>query len=136
MPTKAETAYPRLKNYVTSRELTEIYTPTQQELALASQYTKKGATKLGFLVLLKTFQRLGYFVSPDIVPVAIVSHIIKCTQLSVLPSCLTSYEQSKTRKRHIALIREFLSIKEYIQAGNTIEKEILGALSPYLTKHN
>lgn len=50
VPTKAETAYPRLKNYVTSRELTEIYTPTQQELALASQYTKKGATKLGFLV--------------------------------------------------------------------------------------
>ena len=113
MPTKAETAYPRLKNYVTSRELTEIYTPTQQELALASQYTKKGATKLGFLVLLKTFQRLGYFVSPDIVPVAIVSHIIKCTQLSVLPSCLTSYEQSKTRKRHIALIRDFLSIQSY-----------------------
>ncbi len=39
MPTKAETAYPRLKNYVTSRELTKIYTPTQQELALANQYT-------------------------------------------------------------------------------------------------
>jgi TnpA family transposase len=113
VPTKAETAYPRLKNYVTSRELIEIYTPTQQELALANQYTKKGATKLGFLVLLKTFQRLGYFVSPDIVPSAIVSHIIKCTQLSVLPSCLTSYEQSKTRKRHIALIREFQSVTSY-----------------------
>ncbi len=26
-------------------------------------------------------------------------------------------------------------LQEYIQAGNTIEKEILGALSPYLTKH-
>jgi hypothetical protein len=53
VPTKAETAYPRFKNYVTSRELIEIYTPTQQELALANQYTKKGATKLGFLVLLQ-----------------------------------------------------------------------------------
>ena len=113
MPTKAETAYPRLKNYVTSRELTEIYTPTQQELALADRYTKKGATKLGFLVLLKTFQRLGYFVSSALVPNAIVSHIIQCAQLSVLPSCLSSYEQSKTRKRHITLIREFLSIKPY-----------------------
>jgi Domain of unknown function (DUF4158) len=113
VPTKAETAYPRLKNYVTSRELTEIYTPTQQELNLANQHTKRGATKLGFLVLLKTFQRLGYFVSSDLVPNAIVSHIIKCAQLSVLPSCLSSYEQSKTRKRHITLIREFLSIKPY-----------------------
>ncbi|NJL51779.1 MAG: DUF4158 domain-containing protein [Hydrococcus sp. SU_1_0] len=112
-PTKAETAYPRLKNYVTSRELTEIYTPTQQELALANQHTKKGVTKLGFLVLLKTFQRLGYFVDSDGISSAIVSHIIKCAQLSVLPSCLTSYEQSKTKKRHIALIREFLSIKSY-----------------------
>ena len=113
MPTKAETAYPRLKNSVTSQELTEIYTPTQQELALANQYTKKGATKLGFLVLLKTFQRLGYFVDSNTVPSAIVSHIIQCTQLLVLPSCLRSYEQSKTRKRHISLIREFLSIKPY-----------------------
>jgi Domain of unknown function (DUF4158) len=113
VPTRAETAYPRLKNYVTSRELIEIYTPTQQELALANQYTKKEATKLGFLVLLKTFQRLGYFVDSNIVPSAIVSHIIKCTQLLVLPSCLTSYEQSKTRKRHIALIREFQSVTSY-----------------------
>lgn len=113
MPTKAETAYPRLKNYVTSQELTEIYTPTRQELALANQYTKKGATKLGFLVKLKTFQRLGYFVDSEAVPMAVVKHIIKCAQLSVLPSCLSSYEQSKTRKRHIALIREFLSIKPY-----------------------
>lgn len=26
-------------------------------------------------------------------------------------------------------------LQDYIQAGNTIEEEILGALSPYLTKH-
>jgi hypothetical protein len=113
VPTKAETAYPRLKNYVTSRELTEIYTPTQQELALASRYTKKGATLLGFLVKLKTFQRLGYFVGSEAVPASIISHIIQCAQLSVNRSCLTSYEQSKTKKRHIALIREFLSIQPY-----------------------
>ena len=126
MPTKAETAYPRLKNYVTSRELTEIYTPTQQELDLANQHTKKGATKLGFLVLLKTFQRLGYFVSSEIVPSAIVSHIIQCAQLSVLSSCLSSYEQSKTRKRHITLIREFLSIKPYEAEARKIVVRSMG----------
>ncbi len=37
MPTVAETAYPRLKNQVTSRELIEIYTPTSAELKLAKQ---------------------------------------------------------------------------------------------------
>lgn len=113
MPTIVETAYPRLKNYVTSRELSEIYTPTQQELNLANQYTKKGATKLGFLVLLKTFQRLGYFSSSDAVPTTIIKHIIKYAQLSVLPDSLNDYEQSKTRKRHITLIRDYLGIKSY-----------------------
>jgi Domain of unknown function (DUF4158) len=93
-------------------DLKEVYNNS----LTANQYTKKGATKLGFLVLLKTFQRLGYFVDSNIVPSAIVSHIIKCTQLSVLPSCLTSYEQSKTRKRHIALIREFQSVTSYFEA--------------------
>jgi hypothetical protein len=32
-------------------------------------------------VALKTFQRLGYFVNSNIVPSAIVDHIIKCVQL-------------------------------------------------------
>jgi hypothetical protein len=134
VPTKAETAYPRLKNYVTSRELTEIYTPTQEELTLANQYTKKGATKLGFLVLLKTFQRLGYFVDSNIVPSAIVSHIIKCTQLSVLPSSLTSYEQSKTRKRHIALIREFQSVTFYGAKARRVVIKSMGQAA--LTKND
>jgi hypothetical protein len=40
VPTVAETAYPRLKNQIREKELTEIYTPTLEELSLASQYTK------------------------------------------------------------------------------------------------
>ncbi len=126
MPTRAETAYPRLKNYVTSRELNEIYTPTQQELNLANQYTKKGVTKLGFLVLLKTFQRLGYFVSSDTVPTSIVKHIIKCAQLSLSSDSLTSYEKSKTRKRHITLIRDYLGIKSY---GASARKIVVTSMS-------
>ncbi len=126
MPTRAETAYPRLKNYVTSRELNDIYTPTQQEINLANQYTKKGVTKLGFLVKLKTFQRLGYFVSSDTVPKTIVKHIIKCVQLSLSPDSLTSYETSKTRKRHIALIRDYLGIKSY---GASARKIVVTSMS-------
>ena len=76
MPTVAETAYPRLKNQIREKELTEIYTPTLEELNLASQHTRKGATKLGFLVILKTFQRLGYFVAPTTVPNAIASSLV------------------------------------------------------------
>lgn len=81
MPTVAETAYPRLKNQIREKELIEIYTPTQEELNLANAYTRKGVTKLGFLVLLKTFQKLGYFVSPTTVPQRIIQHISQCATL-------------------------------------------------------
>ena len=56
MPTVAETAYPRLKNQVREKELTKIYTPTPEELNLASQHTRKRATKLGFLYYSKPFK--------------------------------------------------------------------------------
>ena len=113
MPTVAETAYPRLKNQIREKELTEIYTPTPEELNLASLHTRKGATKLGFLVLLKTFQRLGYFVAPTTVPSAIVKHIAQSAALACPPDALNNYETSWTRWRHITLIRKHLSINPY-----------------------
>ncbi|MEO1669282.1 MAG: Tn3 family transposase [Cyanobacteria bacterium J06631_2] len=113
MPTVAETAYPRLKNQIREKELTEIYTPTLEELNLASQYTRKGATKLGFLVLLKTFQRLGYFVAPTTIPNAIVKHIAHSAALACPPNVLKSYDTSGTRWRHITIIRDYLSINPY-----------------------
>ena len=62
MPTLQETAYPRLKSHVSARDLAAIYTPTADELALAAQATRGAVAYLGFLILFKTFQRLGYFV--------------------------------------------------------------------------
>ncbi len=100
MPTCAETAYPRLKNQIREKELREIYTPTREELNLASQHTRKGLTQLGFLILLKTFQRLGYFVSPNNVPSAIVNHIAQETGLAYYLDVLGNYETSRTRWRH------------------------------------
>ena len=128
MPTCAETAYPRLKNQIREKELTEIYTPTREELNLASQYTRKSSTQLGFLVLLKTFQRLGYFVAPSIVPEAIVKHISRCAALDCPVSVLPSYEASGTRWRHITLIRKYLSINPYdAEARRIIVKSMADA---------
>ena len=128
MPTVAETAYPRLKNQIREKELTEIYTPTLEELNLASQHTRKGATKLGFLVLLKTFQRLGYFVAPTIIPSAIVKHIAHSAALACPPNVLKSYDTSGTRWRHIIIIRDYLSINPYqAQARRLIVKSMAEA---------
>ena len=134
MPTCAETAYPRLKNQIRAKELTEIYTPTREELNLASQHTRKGATKLGFLVLLKTFQRLGYFVAPSTVPQGIVKHIANCAGLDCPTSVLLSYETSWTRWRHLTLIRKHLSINPYdAEARRIIVKSMAEAAR---TKHD
>jgi Domain of unknown function (DUF4158) len=60
LPTIHDTAYPRLKSSVSEKELNEIYTPTADEFDLAHSLSHSTAMRIGFLVLLKTFQRLGY----------------------------------------------------------------------------
>ena len=71
MPTESETAYPRFKSVVTDRELREVYTPTPDECELARQHTTGSVAQVAFLILLKTFQRLGYAVSLTAVPVGV-----------------------------------------------------------------
>lgn len=60
MPTIHDTAYPRLKSSFSEKELNEIYTPTAEEFDLVHSLTRSTALRIAFLVLLKTFQRLGY----------------------------------------------------------------------------
>ena len=75
MPTVHETAYPRLKSSVSRRELIDLYTPTQAEVELATRVSKGEPARLGFLILLKTFQRLGYFIALRDVPRSIIENI-------------------------------------------------------------
>ena len=75
MPSIHDTAYPRLKASIPARDLTDIYTPTHEEQALAATLTPNRTGQVGFLILLKTFQRLGYFVPVYTVPPSIVEHI-------------------------------------------------------------
>src|SRR5215468_387806 len=105
MPRLHETAYPRLKTAVTEEELHEIYTPTAEELAFATDQTKSAPARVGLLVLLKTFQRLGYFVTLSEVPRRIVAHITTCAGLPAIPEGLDTYDTSHSRSRHLHLIR-------------------------------
>ena len=56
------TAYPRFKRVLSAKDLEEVYTPTPQERFLALRSTKGTVAEVGFLVLLKTYQRLGRFI--------------------------------------------------------------------------
>jgi hypothetical protein len=55
------TAYPCFKPQPTPKELTELYTPTTEEIAFAQAQVASKAGLFRLLILLKAFQRLGYF---------------------------------------------------------------------------
>src|SRR5271169_6131721 len=104
MPTIHETAYPRLKSNPSPRELAATYTPTNDEIALADRVAQRSTPHLGFLILLKTFQRLGYFVLIRDVPVSIVEHIAHDQGFLNIPAGLAEYDDSGTRRRHVPMI--------------------------------
>lgn len=113
MPSISETAYPRLKGSLTELELSEIYTPTLSEMTFAKRATKSREAQVGFLIALKTFQRLGYSVLIDDIPIAIIQHIVSCCQLNVTSTELEKYYSSSTRRRHVATIRDHLGIQAW-----------------------
>lgn len=55
------TAYPRFGRVVSGRELTDSFTPTDAEAEWARGRTQDQQHQLVLAVLLKSYQRLGYF---------------------------------------------------------------------------
>lgn len=125
-----DTAYPHLRRNPSPKELTTLYTPTLDELELSHRVTRRPVTRLSFLVLLKTFQRLGYGIALSSVPASIIRHVVTSAQLRVTQYDLCEYDLSKARKRHLLIIREYLQIAPFNQTAHTamveaIEKAVL-----------
>jgi Domain of unknown function (DUF4158) len=68
-----------MKSAPSARELADVYTPNFVELVWAEKRTRESAPRVGLLALLKTFQRLGYFVSLPEVPRPILEHGVAAT---------------------------------------------------------
>ena len=100
MPSVHETAYPRLKASVSPQDLSDVFTPTTEEIAFAHRTARGSTAKRCLLVLLKTFQRLGYFTPLRDVPVAIREHIARSVPGQILAFDPGSYDESGTRRRH------------------------------------
>src|SRR5437762_641629 len=107
------TAYPRFKRILTAKDLAEVYTPTPQERFLAHRSTKGSVAELGFLVLLKTYQRLGRFIPMSEVPVSILDHIAKLLDPQLHAADLDTYDTSGTRQRHLPLLRAAQQLTPY-----------------------
>lgn len=105
-----QTAYPRLKSNPSIEDLVTVYTPSEEEIELMSSYSQRPIARLGFMILLKTFQRLGYFVLVSDVPEKIVNHIMECLESEFKTEKLDTYDTSGARQRHLKIIRDYLGI--------------------------
>jgi TnpA family transposase len=130
LPSAHDTAYPRLKSSLSEKELNEIYTPTAEEFDLAHSVAHNTAMRIAFLVLLKTFQRLGYFLPLHKVPRQIAEHISLIYGVHYGAMEWEAYDGSGSRHRHIARIREHLAVKSFDERGQKILSTIIqqGAL--------
>lgn len=111
------TAYPRFKQFPDAKELAELYTPTSEEIKLAKSKTKSHDGFLSFIVMLKSFQRLGYFPHPELVPIAVIRHLRSClnlhTWVKAIPRERQRYSYQKT-------IRDYLGVKQYDKLAQKI----------------
>lgn len=120
-----DTAYPRFKPSLSLRELQRYYPPTDPELDYCAQHTRDGGQRLGFLVLLKTFQRLGYFIRADVVPDAILDHVAQCVGIDQPKQVLAGYDGSRNRQKHCRWIRAYLQVKSFASGGQSVLQQAL-----------
>ncbi len=112
-----ETAYPRIRSSITETEMVEIYTPEKDELAFVNKNAKTPSTKLGLLLLLKFFQRLGYFPDFNDIPFQVIEYIAIAAGFKNIKSNIKSYTKTKARKTHMEIIRNYMSINSYRKGG-------------------
>jgi TnpA family transposase len=91
------------------KELREIYTPTSTDIAFVATTARGPAQKFGLMILLKVYQRLGYFPKPETIPGAIIGHIRAVMKLpaDLVPDIASNH----TLYRYYAAIREHLEIQ-------------------------
>jgi TnpA family transposase len=120
MLSSADTAYPLLKADPSARELDELFTPNLFELTFAESQTRQPTLCLGLLLLLKTFQRLGYFVQIGDIPLCIVQHISRAAGFPEIPEGLYTYDSGSARGQHMTLVRSYLGVKAFDRAANKV----------------
>ncbi len=74
-------------------------------------------------MLLKTYQRLGYFVTSDQVANMIIEHIAASLAEPCDRGNLCKYDGSQARRKHLSAVRQFLEVKPFDEQGKTLMRE-------------
>ena len=118
------TAYPYFKPIPSPEELSELYTPSAAELELAHEKVRLAPSRLSFLVLLKSFQRLGYFPKPDAIPEAVILHIRDFLHLE---DSIPGIAPEASRYRYYRHIRRYLNVKRYSSVAKQVATKAIEA---------
>jgi TnpA family transposase len=129
MTTIERTAYPTFKASLNSTELEAFYTPSAAEVAFAQAEARTRSGQLSMLVLLKAFQRLGYFPIAAAIPISIIQHLRVYLQWHDFISAVPS---RRSLRRYHAAIRRYLAVKPYDQPAQAFLAAHLAAIA--LTK--
>ncbi|MBC7500074.1 MAG: DUF4158 domain-containing protein [Herminiimonas sp.] len=121
----SDTAYPRFKSRLSPVELERFYTLTDAERIFCEAATRSDTTRLGFALLLKTYQRLGNFVTSFQVRGSIVEHTAAVIGASCEQDYLRSFDASQARRTHLSVIRQFLSVKAFSEPGKLLLQQAL-----------
>jgi hypothetical protein len=103
------TAYPRFRHDPHVRELADLFTPTEDEIAFGRSLVRSEAHFLAVMLLLKCAQYLGYVPALEDVPPALVNHLRLCLRLPV--HLVPTADQPRTLRRHHSAIRDYLGLK-------------------------
>lgn len=117
------TAYPRFKRNPVAKELDALYTPSDDELGFARTLARKAQPRFGLLLLLKSFQRLGYFPAVEEIPPAIVQHVRATSGVDADVS--PTYAEMRTLYRHHQAIRDHLGVSVWGDHGLQVASEAM-----------
>ena len=90
---------------------------TDAELTYCDSGTRSNTTHSVFALLLKTYQRLGYFVTFEQVPNAIAEHVVSSLGEPYDRENLRQYDVSQARSKHLSAVRAFLAVKPFGDDG-------------------
>lgn len=80
MASAPETAFPRLRSNLTPAELKAQFDPTPEEKDFVLKNARQPTGQMALLLLLKTFQRLGYFPRMSEIPPNLAVHLMGIAQ--------------------------------------------------------
>jgi hypothetical protein len=102
------TAYPRFKRNLSKKELQVIYTPSSEETYFVHSFARGAEFLLKAMVLLKTFQKLGYFSKSHDIPRVIIEHIRDCLNLPIDTSI--DMGSSRVTRKYQQKIRSYFQV--------------------------